>query len=190
MVPSEIEAARRSHIEELAARVRGGDRATLDDLLVAIRPDVLAQCGRFLPNRQDAEEACQDALLAVARTITNFEGRSTFRTWLHSVTANCCLATYRALKRRTSRTVAGSPTETRPDRRTTSVIAGSRLDLLDALERMEESHPHLVAAVVLRDISGLEYAEIAEELAIPIGTVRSRIHDGRSHLRRHLRVEP
>lgn len=179
------EPPRRERIEALASRARAGGPGAVDDLLEAVRHDVLEQCGRFLPNREDAEEACQDALLVVARRIETFEGRSQFRTWLHAVTANCCLATYRALKRRSAGVAAAAPGE-RPDPRTTSVIAGSRLDLLEALERLETSHPQFVAPVVLRDICGLEYADIAAELSVPIGTVRSRIHDGRAHLRRLL----
>jgi RNA polymerase sigma-70 factor (ECF subfamily) len=76
----------------------------------------------------------------------------------------------------------------RPDPRTTSVIAGSRIDLLDALEKLEQTKPDLVAPVVLRDLAHLTYAEIAEHLGEPVGTVKSRVHDGRKILRRSLSV--
>ncbi len=185
MPPDPVDSGRRPHVEELAVRARSGEPSAVDQLLEAVRPGVLEQCGRFLPNRQDAEEACQDTLLAVARRITTFEGRSQFSTWLHAVTANCCLATYRTLKRRAAGVAPAAPGE-HPDPRTTSVIAGSRIDLLDALEQIEAAHPQLVPPVVLRDVCGLEYAAIASELDVPLGTVRSRIHEGRSHLRRLL----
>src|SRR6476646_1642855 len=74
--------------ELLARRAAGGDAAALNELLAAIRPAVLRRCARFLPCFQDAEEACQDALLQVARTIGRFEGRSLFSTWLYVVVAN------------------------------------------------------------------------------------------------------
>ena len=87
-------------IDELVRTASRGDPAALDALLAAVRPEVLRLCGRLLPHREDAEEACQDALLAVARGITRFEGRSSFHTWLYGVTANRARSTYRALRRR------------------------------------------------------------------------------------------
>ncbi|MEV4620125.1 RNA polymerase sigma factor [Asanoa sp. NPDC049573] len=174
------------HIEDLAARAATGDAAALDALLSRIGPQVLRQCLRFLPCRQDAEEACQDALLQVARNIDGFAGRSRFSTWLYVVTANCARQTYRSLKRRDGE----QPTALLPidaaDPRTTSVIAGSRLDLLDALERLEAHRPELVAPLVLRDLCQLSYEEIAGHLSIPVGTVKSRVHDARRHVRASL----
>lgn len=66
------------------------------------------------------------------------------------------------------------------------MIAGSRLDLLDALERLENEHPDLVRAFVLRDLSDLEYADIARLLDVPLGTVKARIHHARRHVREAL----
>lgn len=174
-------------LEQLATRAAGGDAAALDAVLRAIQPDVLRQCARFLPNRHDAEEACQDALLQVARNITRFEGRSKFSTWLHVVVSNCARQTYRSLKRRAAERPSDELLE-RPDPRTTSVIAGSRIDMLDALEKLEQTKPDLVAPIVLRDLAQLTYAEIAEQLGEPVGTVKSRVHDGRKLLRRSLSV--
>ncbi|MEV0719432.1 RNA polymerase sigma factor [Asanoa sp. NPDC050611] len=173
-------------LEELASSAATGDAGALDALLVEIEPRVLRQCLRFLPCRQDAEEACQDALLQVARNIGGFAGRSRFSTWLHAVTANCARQTYRSLKRRADEQPSAVLPLDAADPRTTSVIAGSRLDLLDALERLEAHRPELVAPLVLRDLSQLSYEEIAEHLAIPVGTLKSRIHDARQHVRASL----
>ncbi|MDI6105144.1 sigma-70 family RNA polymerase sigma factor [Actinoplanes sp. NEAU-A12] len=131
-------------------------------------------------------EACQDVLMQVARNIAGFQGRSRFSTWLHVVIANGARQTYRGLKRRAAEQgYADMPVDT-PDARTTSVIAGSRLDLLDALKRLEASRPELVAPMVLRDICQLDYKEIARHLAIPEGTVKSRIHQARGQVRAYL----
>ena len=176
------------HTEDLAGRAAAGDSAALNALLAQIAPSVLRQCTRFLPCLQDAEEACQDALLQVARTVTRFEGRSLFSTWLHAVVANCARQTYRSLKRRASEQVGGPLPTDIADPRTTSVIAGSRLDLLDALEQLEARRPDLVPALVLRDLCQLDYREIAEHMDLPVGTVKSHIHRARQHVRRSLAV--
>ncbi|GIF09527.1 RNA polymerase sigma factor [Actinoplanes siamensis] len=172
--------------EELATRAAAGDRAALETLLAGIQPSVLRRCARFLPCYQDAEEACQDVLLQVARNIGSFEGRSRFSTWLHVIIANSARQTYRSLKRRAAEQAHDVPPFDVPDARTTSVIAGSRLDLLDALERLESRRAELVAPMVLRDICQLEYREIAEHLGIPEGTVKSRIHQARGAVREYL----
>jgi RNA polymerase sigma factor (sigma-70 family) len=175
--------------EELARRAAGGDGAALEELLRLIEPRVLRQVSRFLPYRQDAEEATQDVLLKVATRIGTFEGRSRFSTWLYEVTANQARQTYRSLRRRSAESTTDAPVE-RPDPRTTSVIAGSRLDLLDALERLESEHPDLVRAFVLRDLSDLEYADIARLLDVPVGTVKARIHHARRYVRASLAGSP
>jgi RNA polymerase sigma factor (sigma-70 family) len=144
---------------------------------------VLRRCGRFLPCKQDAEEAAQDALLQVSRRITSFQGRSRFSTWLYVVVANAARQTYRDLKRRAAEQPWSAAEDDRPSPRTTSVIAGSRIDLLDALERLEQSRPLLVAPLVYRDICELEYDEIADRLNLPLGTVKSRLHEARRQVR-------
>jgi len=174
-------------LESLARRSAAGDAESLERLLAAIQPRVQRICGRMLLHPEDAEEAAQDALMLVATKIGGFAGRSKFTTWLHAVTANSARSTYRTLKRRSAeRTTDEMPTHA--DARTTSVIAGSRLDLLDALDVMGETHPGLVEALVLRDVQELEYADIAELLDIPLGTVKSRIHQARQTIRPLLAV--
>jgi len=162
--------------------------AVLEDLLAAIRPRVRRIAGRMLLHPQDAEEAAQDALLLVATKIGTFSGRSKFTRWLHAVAANSARSTYRSLKRRAAeRPSAEMPVHADP--RTTSVIAGSRLDLLDALEVLGATHPELVEPLVLRDVQQLDYSEIAALLDTPLGTIKSRIHHARQAVRPPLRVE-
>ncbi|MFD5091514.1 RNA polymerase sigma factor [Amycolatopsis thailandensis] len=166
-------------LETLAAEA-AADPAAMDRLLRRIEPEVLRRCGRFLPCRQDAEEACQDVLLKVAANLAVFEWRSKFSTWLHTIVSNSALSTYRSLKRRSDKQFSSDELiALKPDPRTTSVIAGSRLDLLDALEKLETAKPQVVRPFILRDISQLTYAEIAEELEAPVGTVKSQVHDAR-----------
>jgi RNA polymerase sigma-70 factor (ECF subfamily) len=173
----------RIEIETLARKASAGDGAALNALLVEVRPETLRLCGRFLPNRQDAEEACQDTLWAVARGIGGFDGRSTFRTWLHSLAANRARSTYQAIRRRHDGEAAGTPLPDRPDPRRTSIVAVTRLDLLGALEGLR---PEYSEAAALRDVLGLSYGDIAALLDIPEGTVKSRIHEARRQLRARL----
>ncbi|TDB77699.1 RNA polymerase sigma factor [Micromonospora sp. KC723] len=170
-------------IDDLAGAAARGEPGALDALLVAVRPEVLRLCGRLLPNREDAEEACQDALLALARGITRFEGRSSFHTWLYRLTANRARSTYRVLRRRWQVEAGGVPLPEPADPRRTSVVAGTRLDLLDALDGVR---PELAEVVVLRDVLGLSYREIADLLDLPEGTVKSRIHEARRQVRHRL----
>jgi RNA polymerase sigma-70 factor (ECF subfamily) len=169
-------------VEALAVRAAAGDRDALETLLAAIQPRVRRICGRMLLYPEDADEATQDALLLVATKVHQFGGRSRFTTWLHAVASNSARSTYRTLKRRAGeRLTADLPAM--PDPRTTSVIAGSRLDLLEALDVLGADHPELVEPLVLRDVQELDYAEIARFLDIPLGTVKSRIHAARNTVR-------
>jgi RNA polymerase sigma-70 factor (ECF subfamily) len=175
-------------LDALALRAADGDGAALDQLLSLVQPRVRRICGRMLLYPQDAEEACQDALMLVATRIHTFAGRSKFTTWLHAVSANSARSTYRTLKRRS----AELPSDELPvsaDPRTTSVIAGSRLDLLDALDVLGATHPLLVEALVLRDIQELDYSEIAQLMDLPLGTVKSRIHQARKTIQPLLTVK-
>ncbi len=180
------DAADAPDLDGLAARAAQGDQHALEDLLQAIQPRVRRICGRMLLHPEDAEEATQDALLLVSTRIHTFAGRSRFTTWLHAVASNSARSTYRSLKRRS----VELPTDELPpaaDPRTTSVIAGSRLDFLEALETLGADHPALVEPLLLRDLQELEYADIADLLEIPVGTVKSRIHTARRFVQPLLR---
>lgn len=173
-------------LETLARTAAAGDPVAVQALLIAVGPEVLRVCARFLPYREDAEEACQDTLLALARGIARFEGRSSFRTWLHRLAANRARSTYQRLRRRFENEGWGTPVPDNADPRRTSVVAGTRLDLLDALECLT---PDLAESVTLRDVVGLSYREIADLQGIPEGTVKSRIHEARRRLRQRLTGE-
>ena len=134
-----IAAETAARLEGLRIRAVDGDPATLEELLVLVQPLVQRRCARLLPCAQDAEEAAQDALVAVAGHLATFRGTGSFVGWVATIAANAARTTYRRLKQR--REVAVETLPERPDPRTTSVIAGARLDLLDALDDLERERP-------------------------------------------------
>lgn len=182
------EALTPDEIDDLARRAQRGDRDALEALLTAVRPRVLNVCRGVLPHLPDAEDACQDALINIAGKIGTWGGRGRFTTWMHVVAVNSARSTYRRMKHQAT---AADPQEVgpleRPDPRTTSVIAGTRLDLLEAMETIERDHPQFVEPLLLRDVYGLSYEEIAQQVGAPLGTVKAQIHHGRRLARPLLR---
>ncbi|CUR54835.1 Sigma-70 region 2 domain protein [metagenome] len=176
-------------IDALAVAARDGDGQALEDLIRLLRPKVLNICRGVLPHHPDAEDACQEALINISAKIGTFRGTSRFTTWVHTVAVNSARSTYRRMKNQAAPGGAADDLFLeRPDPRTTSVIAGTRLDLLEAMDILERDHPSFVTPLLLRDVYGLSYEEIAAETAAPLGTVKSRVHDGRRLVRPLLRV--
>ncbi len=191
MTASTAESATPDEIDELARRAQDGDDEALERLLAAIRPRTLHVCRGVLPYTPDAEDACQEALLNIATKIGSWGGRGRFTTWTHVVAVNSARTTYRRMR---NQAVATDPQEhsavsEKPDPRTTSVIAGTRLDLLEAMETLERDHPQYVEPLLLRDVYGMAYDEIAAQVGVPLGTVKAQIHHGRRLVRPLLRGE-
>lgn len=162
----------------LVTAAQGGDRDAMDALLRRHYPRVAVLCRRLMANPADAEDATQNALLAIVAGLGRFDGRAALTTWIHRVTTNACLD---ELRRRARRPVGGGDIlEAQAD---TAVAVESdptsRIDIDRALARLPLEFR---APVVLRDLCALDYAEIADLLEIPPGTVRSRIARGRRML--------
>jgi RNA polymerase sigma-70 factor (ECF subfamily) len=139
-------------------------------------------------NDADAQDALQEGLIALARGIRRYDGRSAFTTWAYRVVTNACLDELRRrgrrpLPRSLVPTDAGDPAPGPPvvaDAGDAGVEAVAvRLEVDAALARLPEGFR---AAVVLRDLCDLDYAEIGRVLGVPAGTVRSRIARGRAQL--------
>jgi RNA polymerase sigma-70 factor (ECF subfamily) len=164
--------------DDLAGRAARGDRRALERLLERHVDRVHALCRRVLTNPDDALDATQEAMIAVARGITRFDGRSAFTTWLYRVVTNAALDELRRKQRRPDPVdVAGRETVAPGPAVDTAVT--ERVDVDAALATLP---PEFRAAVVLRDLCDLDYAAIAEVLDVPPGTVRSRIARGRALL--------
>lgn len=115
--------------------------------------------------------------MAIVRGLEKFDGRSSFKTWSYRVATNACLDEIRRRKRRPI-AVMETPEPTTDDPAMDDQLA-NRMALDHALNELPEEFR---LPVVLRDVGGMDYAEIAETLEIPPGTVRSRIARGRKQL--------
>lgn len=171
--------------DTLLRRAREGDADALERLLREVAPLVARRCRRILPNHLDAQEAAQDAMLAVATSLAGFDGRGSFEGWVSVIAGNQARMTYRTLKRRSAE-YGVDVIPDRADPRRTSVVGGTRVDLLDAIDALEERHPETVEAFVMRELGSLTYDEIAERTDARLGTVKARIHTGRAFVRERL----
>lgn len=163
---------------ELVERAQGGDRGAMETLLGRHYDRFYAICYRIAGNEADAADSCQEAVMAVVRGLPRFDGRSTFKTWSHRVASNACLDEMRRKNRRPRPSAEIPEPDGRVGRRVDDDVA-DRVTLQEALDLVQEEFR---VAVVLRDVAGMDYAEIADTLAIPPGTVRSRIARGRRQL--------
>ena len=160
----------------LVDQARAGDRRALELLLDRHADRIHAVCRRIVIDPHDALDATQEALIAVARGITRFDGTARFTTWCYRVATNAALDELRRTRRRP---VAVDPPLTVVDPRDGTTAVDARLDVDAALATLPEEFR---VAVVLRDLCDLDYAEIAAALDLPPGTVRSRIARGRAAL--------
>lgn len=160
-------------------RAQEGDRGALEQLLRQQYDRLHALCWRMTGNPTDAADATQEALIGITRGLATFDARARFGTWAYRVAVNACLDELRRRRRRpepvgTDRLAAAAPVSAGGE-----AAVDDRLAVDDALRTLS---PDFRAAVVLRDLCGLEYAEIADVLDVPIGTVRSRLARGRGAL--------
>ena len=162
--------------EDLARRAALGERAALETLLARHVDQIHAVCRRVLGHPEDALDATQEALIAITRGINRFDGRSRFTTWMYRVATNAALDEARRRRRRPIASERAGDIASVAD---PTAAVDARLDVDAALATLP---PDYRAAVALRDLAGLDYAEIAAVLRIPIGTVRSRIARGRATL--------
>ena len=161
-----------------------GDRQALDQLLRSHQSRIHAICRRIAGNDADALDATQEALIAIVKGLPRFDGRSKFSTWAYRIATNACID---ELRRRQRQPAPGLPEHEHADTnpmassapRDPADTVSARIDIDRGLKQLPEEFR---TAVVLRDVAGLNYNEIAEVLNIAPGTVRSRIARGRRRL--------
>lgn len=169
--------------KEFIARLRAGEAKAFEELVVTYQHRVFGVALRMLRNAAEAEEVAQEAFLRAHRALAGFRGDAKLSTWLYAIVSRLCLTRLGAAERRMAR--QGEDTLTR--------VANSEGDPSDALARGEvEAALHRAIdelpedrriVVVLRDLEGLSYEEIAQALDLELGTVRSRLHRARMDLK-------
>ena len=167
-------------LDGVAALAAEGDERARSLLIGIVVQHRLAERAirRVLLDPNDVDDALQNTLIAIAEKIDRFEGRSRFTTWLHTVARNEALMVLRRKQRPTENTVEVIGDEPGFVQRLSSVII-DRSRVQAAIASLPEMQRQVL---LMREFEGLDYAEIAERLDLPIGTVRSRINRARSML--------
>jgi len=177
--------------EELVAKTIGGDADSFNELIHRWERPIYALAYRQIGREEDARDVCQDTFLRAYRALNGFRGQAKFSSWLYRIALNLC----RDWMRRERRTpvvqapedidlmdlaAAREPSESIEDR-------VGRHDLTRAVERAMTLLPEEQrTAIVLKEYQGLTFQEIADLLGCPLSTVKTRLYQGLTVLRREL----
>ena len=178
---------------ELIRRAGRGDAYAFEQLMAAHENKMYAVALRMCGNREDAQDCLQEAMLRVYRAMSGFKGQSSFSTWVYRITMNSCLDELRRRKSRTATSLDAmlengfSPSDESDTPEQSSLRSEQRRVLERAIAELPED---MRAAIVLRDIQGCSYDEIAHALDANVGTIKSRISRGREKLRAVLSEQP
>lgn len=174
---------------ELIARLQKRDEAAFEELIRQYEKKVYTLCFRMCGNSEDAEEAAQDAFLALWRGIDRFRQESSLSTWIYRLATNACIDTLRRRKKQ-SGSVSLDDEELFVDAVDTSPQPQETVEHREAQKLLQQGLSSLPEeyrkVLILREIEGLSYTEIAESASLELGTVKSRISRGRSLLRNFL----
>lgn len=179
----------------LADRSRAGDMQAFGLLVAKYQDRVLNMMCRMCGRREDAEELAQQAFLKALEKLAQFRGQSKFYTWLFRIAANLVISHRRRSSRirfssledvdglgqsQAAGLQSGGRDESAPS---AAVRHETRLRVARALDEIDDD---MRLVVILRDIEQMDYAQIADVLALPLGTVKSRLHRARAALREKL----
>jgi RNA polymerase sigma-70 factor (ECF subfamily) len=185
--------------QKLVAACRAGDRQAFQALYERYRRKVYAVAYGFLRNQEDALDIVQEAFIKVHRYLAKFEGQSSFYTWLYRITANLCIDHLRRSgRKRDVEFDDGLRHDAESDATGTAMLPLSKLgDPSEAFESQEilgavqDSLQHLTekhrAVIVMRELQGMSYAEMAKAMDCSKGTIMSRLFHARRNMQRLLR---
>jgi len=177
--------------EELVARSRGGDLDSFNQLVLRWERPIYALAYRVIGREEDARDVAQETFLRAFRALSGFKGQAKFSSWLYRITLNLC----RDWIRRERRTpIAQVPEgvdlielagETAPTESIEELVSRKQLGLAVA-KAMALLPDEQRTAIILKEYHGLTFQEIADLLDCPLSTVKTRLYQGLTVLRRHL----
>ena len=180
--------------QQLVERVQAGDKAAFDLLVRKYQHRVLKLVSRFVSDAAEAEDVAQEAFLKAYRALASFRGDSAFYTWLYRIAINTAKNALVSNRRRPVDFDLDLQDPEQYDRHARlkegDTPEGVLLteEIRNVVERAMEQLPEdLRTAIVLRELEGLSYEEIAEAMDCPVGTVRSRIFRAREAIDKKLK---
>ena len=177
-------------VEALIQRCLKGDQSAWEAIVATYRRKVFNVAYKFVGKHDEAEDLTQDIFIKIFKSLDTFDRRANFQTWLISISRNLCIDHYRSVrKERETIDRDVDANELSPHSHDPGPVAAleqrDRVALLrEALAALPDT---LRTAVLMRDIQELSYQEIADQLRLPEGTVKSRINRGRTELARQIR---
>jgi len=182
----------------LIRAIQSGDRDAFDELVLRHKDRLFNLIYRFLGDYQEANDCAQETLIKVFKSIKNFRFESTFSTWLFRIAVNTCKNRLKSSAYRWGKKTVSleTPDGSSPDNPVVEIVNGSpspvvQLEKKEKMMRIQEALSSLPEeqnrVVVLRDIEGLSYQEIADITGLNPGTVKSRLARGRLALRSELK---
>ena len=162
---------------DLVSRAQAGQLDAFEELVRRHRLATYRVALRMLGDQSDAEDATQDAFVQAWRNLGGFRADAAFPTWMYRIVTNRCLNMLRARRRTEPLPDDREAPATRPDR-----IAEARWQVQDLKLAILRLTPEQRAPLVLRELQGCSYEEIAEALDVSISAVKSRLHRARLEL--------
>lgn len=168
-----------------------GEEGAWEQLAEPHRGSVRALALRYVKSGDEAEDLTQEIFLRAYRKLAQFQGGAKFGTWLHAIAVRMCLSHLRLRKAEqvTLEDVAGTLADPRPGSNTERTVL-SRAEVAALVETMKGLPPPQRIVLLLIAFGGLKEGEVAEELGLSLGTVKSRLHRARTTMRSQHQVTP
>lgn len=170
-----VNAGQTESIESLVRLAQDGDMRAFEHLYRRTSDRVYSVCLRMSGDSDRATELVQDVFVRVWEKLPSFRGDSQFTTWLHRLTVNLVLQERRSRGRREAREIGSADLE-RFGRAARRSMPGTRVDLERAIAALPDKARRVL---VLRDVEGFKYDEIAQMTGVTLGTVKAQIHRAR-----------
>jgi RNA polymerase sigma-70 factor (ECF subfamily) len=177
--------------DELVARSLGGDVDSFNQLILRWERPIYALAYRTIGREEEARDVCQEAFLRAYRALPGFKGQAKFSSWLYRITLNLCRDWIRKQRRQP---VSQIPEDADIDEMAASTGPVESIEDLVARRELssvvEEAMAHLPeeqrTAIILKEYHGMTFQEIADLQGCPLSTVKTRLYQGLSVLRREL----